>query len=121
LLTNLGPVLDSLPIRLQSTEVLGTLFDDYSPHNIFRANPSPEVDKAWEDMARIEYFGVDAAAIRKLGKDPKTAVKIPEAWSLKKEQRFLVELDVQHQLHCLNEIRKYAFFDHYYGNSYANM
>ncbi|KAI8194175.1 hypothetical protein KHU50_011959 [Colletotrichum sp. SAR 10_65] len=116
----LGPILDDVPIKLETVEVKGTLFNDYTPSRIWRQPPSEEVDKAWDDMARIEYFGVSGDALRKMGKDPKISVSIPEDWGVGPD-KYLVEIDMQHQLHCLNAIRKYAYWDYYYGNAYKNI
>ncbi|KAK1573906.1 uncharacterized protein LY79DRAFT_593618 [Colletotrichum navitas] len=115
-----SPVLDSLPIKLETVEVKGTLFNDYTPPRIWRGSPSEEVDKAWDDVARIEYFGVSGAALRKMGKDPEISVSIPEEWGVGPD-KYLVEIDMQHQLHCLNAVRKYAYWDYYYGDSYKNI
>ncbi|KAK1656811.1 hypothetical protein BDP55DRAFT_56870 [Colletotrichum godetiae] len=115
-----SPILDELPIRLETVEVKGTLFNDYTPPRIWRGPPSDEVDKAWDDMARIEYFGVSGDALRKMGKDPKISVSIPEDWGVGPD-KYLVEIDMQHQLHCLNAVRKYAYFDFYYGDHYKNI
>ncbi|TEA10125.1 Cyclochlorotine biosynthesis protein O [Colletotrichum sidae] len=115
-----SPILDDVPIRLETIEVKGTLFNDYSPSRIWRQPPSDEVDKAWEDVARIEYFGVSGDALRKMGKDPKISVAIPEDWGVGPD-RYLVEIDMQHQLHCLNAVRQYANWDYYYAHSYRNI
>ena len=98
----------------------GTLFNDYSPPVIYRQEPSPEVDKAWEAISQIEYFGVTAHDIRRAGKDPDTAVEIPSEWGLGSDL-YLVELDGQHHLHCLNAVRQYAYFDYYWSHKYTNM
>ncbi|KAF6833793.1 hypothetical protein CMUS01_06410 [Colletotrichum musicola] len=119
-LTIEGPILDDVPIKLETVEVKGTLFNDYSPPRIWRQPPSEEVDQAWEDMSRIEYFGVSGDALRKMGKDPTISVSIPEEWGVGRD-KYLVEIDMQHQLHCLNALRKYAFWDHYYGSQYKNI
>ncbi|KAK1846647.1 hypothetical protein CCHR01_10747 [Colletotrichum chrysophilum] len=115
-----SPILDDVPIKLETVEVKGTLFNDYTPSRIWRQPPSEEVDKAWDDMTRIEYFGVSGDALRKMGKDPKISVSIPEDWGVGPD-KYLVEIDMQHQLHCLNAIRKYAYWDYYYSNSYKNI
>ncbi|KAG7055775.1 tat pathway signal sequence [Colletotrichum scovillei] len=115
-----SPILDDVPIQLETVEVKGTLFNDYTPPRIWREQPSEEVDKAWDDMARIEYFGVSGDALRKMGKDPEISVSIPEEWGVGSD-KYLVEIDMQHQLHCLNAVRKYAYFDYYYGNDYKNI
>ena len=101
--------------------MLGTLFEDYSPHVIFRQPPSPEVDKAWEDVTKIEYFGVSAADLMKMGKDHAISASLPQELVGGSEPMYMAELDVQHQLHCLNELRKYAYFDHYYSERFHNM
>ncbi|KAI8291541.1 hypothetical protein K4K60_001630 [Colletotrichum sp. SAR11_57] len=108
----LGPILDDVPIKLETVEVKGTLFNDYTPSRIWRQPPSEKVDKAWDDMARIEYFGVSGDALRKMGKDPEISVSIPEDWGVGPD-KYLVEIDMQHQLHCLNAIRKYAYWDYF--------
>ncbi|KAL0932876.1 uncharacterized protein CTRU02_211839 [Colletotrichum truncatum] len=106
-----SPILDDVPIKLETVEVKGTLFNDYNPPRIWRQPPSEEVDKAWDDIARIEYFGVSGDALRKMGKDPKISVAIPEDWGVGPD-KYLVEIDMQHQLHCLNALRKYAYWDY---------
>ncbi|KAK0371554.1 hypothetical protein CLIM01_11078 [Colletotrichum limetticola] len=115
-----SPILDDVPIQLETVEVKGTLFNDYTPPRIWREQPSEEVDRAWDDMARIEYFGISGDALRKMGKDPEISVSIPEEWGVGSD-KYLVEIDMQHQLHCLNAVRKYAYFDYYYGNDYRNI
>ncbi|KAJ0330115.1 hypothetical protein COL922a_012594 [Colletotrichum nupharicola] len=114
-----SPILDDLPIKLETVEVKGTLFNDYTPSLIWRQPPSEEVDKAWDDMARIEYFGVSGDALRKMGKDPKISVSIPEDWGVGPD-KYLVEIDMQHQLHCLNAIRKYAHWDYVSSSRYLH-
>ena len=32
----------------------------------------------------------------------------------------IAQLDGQHMLHCLNVLRKFAFFEHYYGEEYGS-
>lgn len=100
--------------------VRGTLFDDYDPHVIYRQPPSPEVDQAWDAISDIQYIAVDRDAMHKLGKDPELGVKFPEEWGLGRDM-YMMELDSQHQLHCLNQLRQYIYFDHYYAHRYTNL
>jgi hypothetical protein len=96
------------------------LFNDYSPPVIYRQDPSPAVDEAWEKIAKLDYFGVTAEDIHKMGKDAETAVVVPEDWGMG-SNLYLVQLDGQHHLHCLNAIRKFAYFDYYLGDKFTNL
>ena len=100
--------------------VRGDLFNDHDPPIIYRQEPSSEVDAAWEAISDIQYFGITADNLRKLGKDPELGVKYPEEWGVGKDM-YMVESDGQHQLHCLNQIRMYTYWDHYYGHKYTNL
>lgn len=45
----------------------------------------------------------------KMGKDPSTAVKFPDSIFGLGDDAYIGSLDVQHKVHCLNELRKSAF------------
>ena len=55
----------------------------------------------------------------KLGKDPQTAAQFPdEDWHLG-DSAYMGQLDVIHQIHCLNQLRFRAFADYYPSNKTA--
>ena len=118
--TRAGPIIDKLPIEFETVTVRGDLFDDSEPGIIYRQPPSPEVDAAWEAISDIQYFALDADGLRKMGKDPALGVKFPEDWGVGKDM-YMAELDGQHQLHCLDQLRRYTYWDYYYGDKYTNL
>ncbi|KAF9257637.1 hypothetical protein L218DRAFT_879031, partial [Marasmius fiardii PR-910] len=72
--------------------------------------PSAEIDKAWDDLYS---FGV--SKIRKSEADqlPVKTVRIPSD-----PEHYILQLDVFHQLHCLNMLRK-IIHPEYYGHHLA--
>ena len=70
---SLAPFLDDYPFTLQSTFQNNTLFSDH----ILRQRPSPAVDAAWDDLSRLTVMTLSADEVRALGKDPATAVHMP--------------------------------------------
>lgn len=68
--------------------------------------PSDEVDAAWEDLYNV--FGISAIPRESAVLLPNETIHVPGDKS-----HYLVGLDVFHQLHCLNRIRK-ALYPVYY-------
>ncbi|KAJ8489377.1 hypothetical protein ONZ45_g11588 [Pleurotus djamor] len=76
--------------------------DDVSP---FQVPPSPELDERWEDLYN---FGISRIPKSQAAHLPNSTEVIPGD-----EDHYIVELDVFHELHCLNRIRKALFPAHY--------
>ncbi|ODA76938.1 hypothetical protein RJ55_07454 [Drechmeria coniospora] len=108
-----SPLLDLVNLEPHAVRFNGRLHDNTS---IYRLDPSPEVDKAWDDISAegFEVITVDEAAVLQSGKSPRLSVKAPESWGLG-DGAYLAQVDVFHQIHCLNELRKEIHFDYYYG------
>ena len=70
--------------------------------------PSKEVDAAWRKIAHPTWITISEADARSLGKDPKILVGPPEEWEMGSD-RDIAMLDLNHQLHCLNQLRQLAF------------
>ena len=94
-----------------------TLIIDDEPGAIFRQEPSPAVDHAWATISDTRPFGISRAAIIGLGKDPLTAVKFNDDFGLGGET-YAGRLDVFHQIHCLDALRREAYWDYYYAHKY---
>lgn len=90
-------------------QVSGSLHDDGS---IFRQPPSDEVDEAWHNIALhdAQVVNVTAADIVASGKDPTNRVR----WS-EDEDSYPAQVEFSHKIHCLNEIRKEIWGEHYSG------
>lgn len=84
---------------------------------IFRQDPSPEVDDAWDRLSAegFEIITVDEESVIRSGKTPGLSVKAPLSWD-RGPQAYVAQVEVFHQVHCLNELRKEIHADYYYGS-----
>ena len=104
-----------LAIPIASVQVEGDFGDDDNYKNsIYRQPPGPEVDAAWARIANSEMIVVSTEDVIAIGKDPATTVRAPEAWNLGPDAHLGV-LDVFHQIHCLNALRRGIYYEHYFG------
>ncbi|RAH53763.1 hypothetical protein BO85DRAFT_442082 [Aspergillus piperis CBS 112811] len=111
-----SPVFDSLEIPLISKKMNATLLEP-DPLPIYRQPPSPEVDAAWNRLANINPIAISRDDVATLGRDPEQAAKWPESFGFGSEA-YIGRLDVFHQIHCLDWLRREAYFDHYYGKKW---
>jgi hypothetical protein len=87
--------------------------------------PSPEVDAAWDRITDIGMYSISREDIVQIQKDPKISIVPPESWGMGKDSHgdpnFFMEIDVFHQLHCLNALRKGLIhnYDYYWGREYG--
>lgn len=96
----------------------GALRDNSS---IWRQPPSPEVDAAWDYISAemFELITVSEQDILLSGKDPSKTLQAPLSWGYG-EGAYIVQVDVFHQIHCLNELRKEMHHDYYYDGKPAS-
>lgn len=116
----LAPIFDRLDIPLITRQNDATLFyNESNPLHIYRLPPSPEVDAAWERIANIGIHPVTREDVVRLGKNPDEAIIPPDDWEL--DGHYMVELDVFHQIHCLNALRQALVFnyDYYWGDRFG--
>jgi hypothetical protein len=105
------PMFEGFDLSKHLVPLEGRVFDNTS---IYRQDPSPQVDEAW-DLYSGEIFTVSKEAINNANFDIKKAVKAPLSWN-RGEDQYLVQVDVFHQIHCLNELRKERHYEHYFGS-----
>lgn len=100
-----------LDLKVQLQKLDGRIHDD---ETIYRQPPSGEVDEAWDRVAarNFEIINVTAEDVRRSGKDPAGRIRWVEG-----VDSFPAQIDVFHQIHCLNEIRKEMYSEHYYPES----
>ncbi|ATY66311.1 hypothetical protein A9K55_001983 [Cordyceps militaris] len=86
-----------------------------SNESIFRQDPSPEVDAAWNRVSDLGVIGLTKEQLLHLGKDPTTSTKAPSSWGMG-EAVYIAQFDGIHLMHCLNSIRKtlHQNFNYYY-------
>jgi len=73
--------------------------------DIYSLPPSPEVDAAWRDLYEVGTIVLTESE----------ASHLVNKTMLMKDDKYVVGIDVFHQLHCLNKIRK-ALYPRYYLN-----
>ncbi|KAH8655477.1 tat pathway signal sequence [Xylariales sp. PMI_506] len=112
-----SPVHDQVQINIIDTKINGTLLD--LDKSIFRQPPSPEVDAAWERVGSLMPHVISTEDVLKLGKDPEKVARWSEDWGFGPNAH-VAEVDVLHQIHCLNAIRRDVHWRHYFGNEYPD-
>ncbi|MCJ1394221.1 hypothetical protein MMC18_007099 [Xylographa bjoerkii] len=113
-----SPILDQLHIGLSTVRRNGSLLPDHPP-SIYRQDPSDEVDKAWHRLANINPIPLSSADVEKLGYDPLIVARWPEVYGLGSDA-YVGRLDVFHEIHCLDMLRREVHYDHYYGKQWPN-
>ena len=88
----------------------GSLFLPAHP-SIARIDPGsdPTADVLWHDIELLRPIVITSAQARALGKDPATLVRMPQSFGYGKDA-FPAQLDVFHQLHCLNVLREAVYY-----------
>lgn len=118
ILPTTAPLFDQIGIRLDTVVINGTLLNT-NPPSIYREDPSPAVDAAWDRISNVRTISMSRDDVIKLGKDPLTTAKYPPDFGLGPDA-FIGEVDVFHQIHCLNSLRKEIFFEHYFAGQYPD-
>lgn len=117
----LAPILNHVPLPYSTKQIDAKLFPNASnPDDIYRLPPSPAVDAAWDRISANSIFPISESDVLRINKDPSTALTAPPDWGFE-EGAYIVEIDVFHQIHCLNALRKALItnYDHYYGSRYG--
>lgn len=87
----------------------GSLFETAQPSRFRNSiKPSDAVNKVWDDLELIWTFPITAEDVRRLGKDPEVTSKFPPEYGLG-DDAYVAQLDIFHQIHCLNLLRHTAW------------
>ncbi|KAI1109959.1 hypothetical protein F5Y14DRAFT_455539 [Nemania sp. NC0429] len=107
-----SPLYDAIDLDIHTIQVNGTFSPPKDP-TIARQLPNPAADAVWEDYEKVRPIPLTSSQIARIGKDPTTVAKFEDKlWGLGSDA-YLADLDVFHQLHCLNVLRQYAYADYY--------
>ncbi|OCL09203.1 hypothetical protein AOQ84DRAFT_291711, partial [Glonium stellatum] len=80
----------------------------YQP-SIYRGNPSEELDASWDRITDNPLFPISAMELGKIGKSLNSVKYPPDRGG-----DYAGGLEVFHQLHCLNILRKYTYAEYYF-------
>ncbi|GAB7336037.1 hypothetical protein MBLNU13_g08854t2 [Cladosporium sp. NU13] len=111
-----SPILDDIDLRVKRKKMDTTFVQQQSSYYL-RQKPGPQVDAAWWSLLDTRPIAITKERVLEIGKDPAEAVKIPESWGHGSDMYF-GRIDVFHHIHCLDALRKEAYFEHYYGERY---
>ncbi|KAL4807362.1 hypothetical protein BDV18DRAFT_151968 [Aspergillus unguis] len=103
-----SPVLDDIEMPRHDAMLNGTLFA-LPEYSIAREEPGPESDEHWHQFEKVLTHIVSREDIIKLGKDPDTVSRFDDEYWGFGDDAYMVQLDIMHQIHCLNLLRKSAF------------
>ncbi|KAI0014545.1 hypothetical protein F4780DRAFT_774136 [Xylariomycetidae sp. FL0641] len=107
-----SPLYGLLDLDPRVKKVNGTLFPP-DEQSIARQMPNAVADELWHEIEITRVFPASREDLIKLGKDPRTAVKLEdEVWG-QGEEKYAAVLDMFHQLHCLNSLRKVIYGGYY--------
>ncbi|CAI0642489.1 unnamed protein product [Colletotrichum noveboracense] len=91
----------------------GTLYDTRPP-SILRQRIGKEADDEWHRIGdHVWPMVIGAEDVRRLGKDPAVAVKIPDDLGYGSDA-YIAQTEVFHHLHCLDMLRREVSYEHYY-------
>jgi hypothetical protein len=111
-----APILDRLPIPLKTITFNGDLFPSQPP-SIYRQDPSPEVDAEWKRISGTTGINLTNSEASRLGRLSPTLARFPDEWGYTEaDGNVIAQVDVFHQIHCLNYLRQEVHFDYYYAN-----
>ena len=96
----------------------GELFPSDNPL-LGRREPGPDTDELWQDYEIQRSFVVSREQVLAMGKDPDKTVKYADEMFGFGNDAYMAGMDIFHQLHCFDAIRKEAFKDYYWdGENY---
>lgn len=114
----LAPIHKRISLNIITKQINASLLPDVSnPSHVYRLSPSPDVDKAWDRITQIGIHGISSDDVLRLNKDPKASIQPPPDWDFGQDTPYMAEIDVFHQLHCLNALRKALVinYEYYWG------
>ena len=114
-----SPLFDLVDLSPIPVKVDGRLH--VSPNaSIYRGDPSPSTDAAWDALAAEanEVILVNSTTLSRAGYNPSHYFKAPASWDAG-DDSFPVQIDVFHQIHCLNALRKQMHYDYYFGKEFG--
>ncbi|KAI0096349.1 hypothetical protein GGR51DRAFT_543422 [Nemania sp. FL0031] len=75
--------------------------------------PNPSADSVWENYELVRPVRLTKSQLIRMGNDPsKVSMFEDKLWGFG-DDAYVGDLDVFHQLHCLNTLRQYAYADYY--------
>ncbi|PIG85364.1 hypothetical protein AARAC_002816 [Aspergillus arachidicola] len=114
-----APILERFDLPRVVLTTNGSLYDS-EPSSIMRIPQGDEADAEWSRISSGVFpILISAEEVRKLGKDPALAVRVPDEFGYGPDA-YLAQTEVFHLLHCLDMLRKEISYEHYYYPEFGN-
>ena len=107
-----APVIESKNINFHHVQLNGTLWPAKNPSWSRKEIGNPEAETIWEAFELVQTFPITRDDVISLGKDPETVARYPDEDFGLGDEAYIAAVDIQHKIHCLNELRKMAFVDY---------
>ncbi|TQS31321.1 hypothetical protein Golomagni_08403, partial [Golovinomyces magnicellulatus] len=108
-----SPVHDRIDLEIETKLLNGTFYPKSHGASVARQRPSDEVDAVWDEWGVARVLPITKADIVKMGKDPSVVAKLEDKdWGLG-DDAYAATLDVFHQLHCVDTLRRIAYGTYY--------
>ncbi|KAI0947367.1 hypothetical protein AcV7_009811 [Taiwanofungus camphoratus] len=107
-----GKQLSTFSPAFEAIEYQPILFNGtFNFPSIYRGHPTAEIDAAWNRISTgVKPTRISRDVLEKIGKrDRPSSVKFRD----EDGGGYMVSLEVTHQLHCLNMLRKYVYHEYY--------
>lgn len=72
----------------------------------------PVAEAIWESLEIVPAIAITRDDVLGLGKDPELVARFDDTLFGLGDDAYVATLDIQHKIHCLNELRKMAFADY---------
>ena len=105
-------MIESETISFHHVQLNGTIWPVENPSWSRKEIGDPEAEAIWETFEQIKTFHISRDDVIALGKDPETVARYPDEDFGLGEEAYIAALDIQHKIHCLNELRKTAFSEY---------
>ena len=105
-------MIESETISFHHVQLNGTIWPAENPSWSRKEIGDPEAEAIWETFEQISPFFITRDDVIALGKDLETVARYPDEDFGLGEEAYIAALDIQHKIHCLNELRKTAFSDY---------
>ncbi|KAI0206735.1 hypothetical protein F4808DRAFT_405140 [Astrocystis sublimbata] len=79
------------------------------PHSNFSGPPSPDVERAWDDLERPTFFRVTREELERAGSSFDQIAMLADGG-------YVATLGVYHELHCVRQMRFFLWREKYYPN-----
>ncbi|KAJ3509500.1 hypothetical protein NLJ89_g5194 [Agrocybe chaxingu] len=105
------PIYSPANVVADYNKELTTFNGTFEHSSIYRGHPNPQIDEAWERIStEVKPTSLTKEQLVKMGvKITPSKVRFPD----EDGGGYMATIEITHQLHCLNMLRKYVYHEYY--------